>query len=545
MPRIVAALGVLAALTAALTSPVAAHPLGNFSISHYAAIQVNTADVELRYVLDLAEIPTFQDLQEHGIAADAAQPGVQAYAARKADTLRAGLRLALGGEALALERQSVDILFPPGVGGLPTLKIGVHYRAPLPPAPAVLTLTYRDENYRDRAGWKEIVVTTGSGVTLVESSAPATDRSRALSDYPTDLLDSPPQDLTARATLTRAPAVPAAVAAPPARLAAPPSPPAATAEARQPEPTRATASEPALHEARLQPNRQAPRDAGLATLLLTTPASLGVVLVALGVAAGLGAFHALEPGHGKTMVAAYLVGSRGTAWHAVVLGLVVTASHTAAVYALGAVILYASRYVVPERIYPWLAVATGATIAGLGLYLLVRRYAGGHASDHAHQHDAHHDDGRHHHHHGGGHDHAHAHDHHHAGTLGQPEAHHHSAGGHHHGADVSLQQLVTLGVTGGIVPCPAALVVLLGAVSMGRVGFGLLLIVAFSLGLAAVLIVTGLLVVSARRLMARVHGEGRLITRWLPLTSAVIALVGAAMTVRALQTALAAGGVTG
>jgi nickel/cobalt transporter (NicO) family protein len=211
-----------------------------------------------------------------------------------------------------------------------------------------------------------------------------------------------------------------------------------------------------------------------------------------------------------------------------VLGLVVTASHTAGVYALGAAILYASRYVVPERIYPWLAVATGVTIAALGLYLFVRRYAGGPAAGHAHHHD-------------GGHDHA--HDHHH----GHAEGHGHGAGGHHHHAgDVSLQQLVTLGVTGGIVPCPAALVVLLGAVAMGRVAFGLLLIVAFSLGLAAVLIVTGLLVVYARRLMARVHGEGRLITRWLPLTSAaVITLVGAAMTLRALQAVLTAGGTAG
>jgi nickel/cobalt exporter len=536
VPRIVAALAALLALTALRVGPASAHPLGNFSISHYAAIQMNAENVELRYVLDLAEIPTFQELQEHGITADPAEPRVQAYAARKADLLRTGLRLALDGEALTLQRQGVEILFPPGVGGLPTLKIGVRYRATLPPAPATGTLTYRDENYGDRAGWKEIVVTAGRGVTLVESSAPTTDRSRALSDYPTDLLDSPPQDLSARATLTRRAAATASVAASPEPGATPPSSPPVPADARLRESTSAAASEPAPSGAGLQPNRQAARDAGLATLLLTTPASLSVVLLALGVAAGLGAFHALEPGHGKTMVAAYLVGSRGTAWHAVVLGLVVTASHTAGVYALGAVILYASRYVVPERIYPWLAVATGITIAGLGLYLFVRRYAGGHASDHAHHHGHHHHGGHHHHH---GHDDRHepAHDHH----RGDTEAHADVTGGHHHGADVSLQQLVTLGVTGGIVPCPAALVVLLAAVSMGRVGFGLLLIVAFSLGLAAVLIVTGMLVVYARRLMARVHGEGRLITRWLPLTSAaIITLVGAAMMVRALQTVLAA-----
>jgi nickel/cobalt exporter len=481
--RIATALAVVAVVVVAGTRPVAAHPLGNFSVSHYGAIQVNVGTVELRYVLDLAEIPTFQELQDEGVVADAAQPATQAYAARKADALRAGLRLQVGQEQLALERRGVEIIFPPGVGGLPTLKLGVRYRAALPSSAGAARLVYRDENYADRAGWKEVIVTAGEGVTLVESSVPQTDRSQALSDYPADRLDSPPQDLTAYATFTRDGASIGA-----ARETAAPS--------------------------QVQANRQAPRDAGLAALLLTGPASLGVILGALGVAAGLGAFHALEPGHGKTMVAAYLVGSRGTAWHAIVLGFVVTASHTAAVYALGAAILSASRYVVPERIYPWLAVVTGATIAGLGLYLFIRRCTGGPA----HGHD------RHHHH---GHDQHHGHD-------------------HHPGADVSLKQLVTLGVTGGIVPCPAALVVLLGAVSLGRIGFGLLLIVAFSLGLAAVLIVTGLLVVYARRLMARVHGEGRLITRWLSLTSAaVITLIGVAMTLRALQVVLPAAGASG
>jgi nickel/cobalt exporter len=489
--RIATVLAVVAVVVVAVARPVAAHPLGNFSVSHYGAIQVNVGTVELRYVLDLAEIPTFQELQDENVVADATQSATQAYAARKADALRAGLRLQFGQERVALERRGVEIIFPPGVAGLPTLKLGVRYRATLPSSAGAATLLYRDENYADRAGWKEVIVVPGEGVTLVESSVPQTDRSQALSDYPADLLDSPPQDLTAYATFTRDGA--AIAAALPMWETAP---------------------------SQLQANRQALGDTGLAALLLAGPVSLGVILGALGVAAGLGAFHALEPGHGKTMVAAYLVGSRGTAWHAIGLGLVVTGSHTAAVYALGVAILSASRYVVPERIYPWLAVATGATIAGLGLYLFVRRCTGGRAHGHDHHHPGHHHQG---------HDEHHGHDHH-----------------HDHDADVSLKQLVTLGVTGGIVPCPAALVVLLGAVSLGRTGFGLLLIVAFSLGLAAVLIVTGLLVVYARRLMARVHGEGRLITRWLPLTSAaVITLIGMAMTLRALQAVLPATGAAG
>jgi ABC-type nickel/cobalt efflux system permease component RcnA len=235
-------------------------------------------------------------------------------------------------------------------------------------------------------------------------------------------------------------------------------------------------------------------------------------------AAALGAFHALEPGHGKTVVAAYLVGSRGTARHALILGLIVTASHTAGVYLLGGVTLYASRYIVPERLYPWLGAVSGLIIAALGFALFLRRYA---SRDGHHGHE----------HHGHTHDHAHGHHHHHG----------HDHGHHHHvpsGQTVSLRELFALGITGGIVPCPAALVVLLGAVALRRVGFGLFLIAAFSVGLAAVLIAIGLLMVYARRLMARFQGEGRMVTRWLPLTSsAVMTVLGLAIAGQALMAA--------
>jgi len=281
----------------------------------------------------------------------------------------------------------------------------------------------------------------------------------------------------------------------------------------------------------LRANRQAVSRGTLADLVTVQELGVGVVAFALAVAAVLGAFHALEPGHGKTVVAAYLVGSRGTAQHAVLLGLTVTASHTAGVYLLGAVALYASRYVVPERLYPWLGVFSGVVIAVLGFSLVLRRYAAGHDHDrehgHAHGHhdDHHHDHHHHHHHHGPGMD---THDHHHD--------HHH----HHHRSEgpVSLPALVALGVTGGIVPCPAAVVVLLSALSLNRVGFGLLLIVAFSVGLAAVLITIGVLMVYARRVMARFSADGPLVLRWLPLaSSAVITIVGVVITVQSLVAA--------
>ncbi len=500
----------MAALTL-LAPPVTAHPLGNFSISHYSGMRFAERSVELHYVLDFAEIPTFQEIQDTSVVPDPDHPSVAGYARSKAEMLKAGLRAEVDGRRLAFETQATQVIFPPGAGGLPTLKIGIRYRAALPAGGPTATLAYRDTNYDDRAGWKEIVATRGPGIVFIESSVPETDRSRQLAEYPADLLNSPPQDVEARITFRRERPVIAEPSAP----SRPVPPPAAAAT---PALALGRDAQPATVRLALEPSRAStPRDR-FTELMTRAPTGPHLVLIALLVAAGLGAFHALEPGHGKTMVAAYLVGSRGTARHAVLLGLIVTAAHTAGVYLLGAVTLYASRYFVPERIYPWLGVVSGLTIAALGVSLFLRRYPGvqpHHHHDHAHDHHAHVHDGT---------EHAHQHDH----VHNHPHAHHHPHG------DVTLKELFTLGVTGGIIPCPAALVVLLSALSLGRVGFGLVLIIAFSFGLAAVLIITGLLMVYARRLMTRVHGDGALVSRWLPLTSsAVITIVGLAIAIQA------------
>jgi ABC-type nickel/cobalt efflux system permease component RcnA len=547
----------------ALAAPTLAesHPLGNFSISHYAGLRIESRSVELRYFVDMAEIPTFQEVQDTGIVPEAGHPSLMGYLARKAEALNEGLRLEVNGRRLRLAREWSDVLFSPGAGGLPTMKIGVLYRAPLEAVmgPGRHMLRYHDGNFPDRAGWKEIVAVGGPGIVVEGRSVPDRDRSRELSDYPTDLLNSPPQDLEAHLIFT-AEAPPPAVArldgTPGARLpesrqpveTAPPRSPMTGSTGREsalsarpldeaPGAGRQGVSEGRIEAPpaagspplRLEANRQTtPRNA-FTELLTTGPVSVGVIALALVVAVVLGAFHALEPGHGKTVVAAYLVGSRGTARHAMVLGLVVTASHTAGVYLLGAVTLYASRYIVPERLYPWLGVLSGLTIAGLGFLLFLRRYAGTHPHDHAHPHAhaaSHQPEGV-------GHSHAHV-----PTGGGDPvdSAHRHPHLRAH--GSVSLRELLALGITGGIVPCPAALVVLLSALALRRVGFGLLLIVAFSVGLASVLIVIGLLMVYARRAMSRFHGEGPLITRWLPLTSsAVMTVLGLGIAVQALVTA--------
>ena len=189
----------------------------------------------------------------------------------------------------------------------------------------------------------------------------------------------------------------------------------------------------------------------------------------------------------------------------------------------------------PERLYPWLSLGSGLTIAGLGLVLFMRRLTGAdtnHGHTHGHGHHHHHDhthDHTHDHDHAHGHDDAHPADH--APVYDGAHAHDH----HHHDQPVSLRALVALGVSGGIIPCPAALVVLLSALSIHRVGFGLVLIVAFSVGLAAVLVAIGILMVYAGRLMTRFREDGPLIHRWLPLTSsAVMTLLGLGIAAQAV-----------
>ncbi len=260
----------------------------------------------------------------------------------------------------------------------------------------------------------------------------------------------------------------------------------------------------------------------------------GSFLIAIAGSFVWGAMHAVSPGHGKTIVGAYLVGSRATPQHAVFLGLTTTITHTLGVFALGLVALFASKWIVPEQIYPWLSFISGLLVVIIGLNLLSNRlpkikllskWSSGHSHDqHGHDHP-HHD-----------HDHGHTHDHDHS------HAHH---GGHTHndhshlppganGEPVTWRSLLALGISGGIVPCPSALVVLLSSVALGRTGFGLLLVLAFSLGLAATLTGIGLLLVGGKRIFDRFPTQGKLF-RGLPAVSALlITLFGLGITTQAL-----------
>src|SRR5580692_2418232 len=337
-----------------------AHPMGNFSVNHYSKVKIGQGSVEIRYVIDMAEIPTFQEIREFGITPNADDPSASRYLDREEQLLKAGLSLESDGEAVRLDTLSRQVAFAEGAGGLPTMKIEFVFRAKLEVNAGAHKLSYLDNNFPGRSGWREIVV-LGDGVAILDSSAPATDRSQELTNYSSDALNSPPQQLSAvvgfRTSLSGTEkSTSAAVIGSSSRRtmsqgtnAAHQTPAAAHPRAHQGQ----GRSPGAITSFDLSAEHSSPRGVAPPTLaprslaapaqntprsrfteLVSTQGKLGfwVLFSAALIAAGLGALHALEPGHGKTIVAAYLVGSRGTARHAVLLGIVVTAAHTAGVY---------------------------------------------------------------------------------------------------------------------------------------------------------------------------------------------------------------------
>ena len=490
MRRAVVALIALAAMLA--PAAASAHPLGNFTTNQFSRVEVSGDRVYVRYVLDLAEIPTFQERDELAAAGEAA------YGRQLAAELRDGLLLEAGGQRLELRELGHHLAFPVGQGGLRTTRFEAVFEAgPLEPGRAV-PLAYRDANFPERVGWKEIVVAGASGAVVRASTAPAESRSDELRSYPEGLLESPldVREVTARVT-------PGAAAGPP----------------------------PALGSGDVKPPVAEKTEGGFTALIEEENLSIGVVLVSLAVALFWGAAHALSPGHGKAIVAAYLVGTRGTARHAVYLGGIVTITHTIGVFALGLVTLALSEFIVPEDLYPWLNLASAILVVAVGVTVLRARLRGarGHRHGHDHHHGHDHEHGAHAHDHGHSHDHGHGHPHH----DGRAHSHDH---GHSHVPEPGngWRGLLGVGISGGLLPCPSALVVLLAAISLHRVGYGLVLIVAFSLGLAATITAIGILAVKARDLFGRRTFEGRLV-RLLPAVSALVILaLGVAMTVRAL-----------
>jgi len=234
-------------------------------------------------------------------------------------------------------------------------------------------------------------------------------------------------------------------------------------------------------------------DSGFASLVGRDRLGFWVIVASLGAALFWGMAHALSPGHGKTIVTAYLVGQRGTPRHAALLGLIVTATHTVGVFALGAVTLVLSRFIVPEQLYPWLNFVSGVLVVLIGASVLRSRWR-------------------------------------------QRRTHTHEHGHHHHDYEhgLSRRSLVAVGVSGGLLPCPSALVVLLAAITLHRVAFGMLLVVAFSAGLALTITGIGLAAVLARGAFRRVSFDGRAVSLLPTVSALVIVAAGLLMTFHAL-----------
>jgi ABC-type nickel/cobalt efflux system permease component RcnA len=495
------------------TATAFAHPMGNFSVNHYAKIKIDQTSVEIRYVIDMAEIPTFQEMRQFDLTSTTDDPSASHYLDRQGQLWKEGISLESDGQPVRLDTVSRQVAFADGAGGLPTMKIGFVFRGKLDLTAGDHKVSYFDNNFPGRAGWKEIVV-LGDGVAILNSSAPATDRSQELTTYSSDALNSPPQQLSAMVSFRTPPSKPETTNVShqaPAPHSKRPSPGAITPPALNDAQSSSRVATSTIVPASFAAHAQnTPRSRFTELISTQGKLSFWVLLSAALIAAGLGALHALEPGHGKTVVAAYLVGSRGTARHAVLLGIVVTAAHTAGVYLLGAATLYASRYIVPEQLYPWLGAISGLSVAGLGIFIFLRHWTG-ETGEHSH-------------------------------TPGEQHSHWFlQATRTANPADskpieraLSLRELCLLGITGGIVPCPAALVVLLSAFSLHRIGFGLFLITAFSLGLAVVLVAIGLTMVYAKRVMSARVRAGNAAMRYLPfLSSAFMVVLGVGITASA------------
>jgi nickel/cobalt exporter len=451
---------------------VLAHPLGNFTINHFSHIEVGERQIKLRYVIDMAEIPTFRELQTIDTDGDhiASQAELKVYAERIAPVYVRGLAITIDGKHVPLQVVSQNVTVQNGGTGLETLRIECDLLAESIPARSVRHLRFEDKVHNERIGWREIVATAIEGMAIFGSSVYGNGVTHELKNYPNEQLTAPLDERTADLSFIDGP-VPVGAQALTTREGQ-------TADSNS-------------------------RDR-LAELIAVPQLTVSTVFLGLLVAMLLGAMHALSPGHGKTVVGAYLIGTRGTARHAAFLGLTVTITHTAGVFALGIVTLLASEYVLPERLFPVLSFVSGAIVVAIGLSLLVRRLNSAFGiSQPSHRH---------------------------SGDPTQP----HSHGGRVHshvppgseGSPVTWRSLLALGISGGLLPCPSALVVLLAAISLHRVGYGLLLVVAFSLGLAGTLTAVGLAFVYAGRFL-KATGKFDRLSRVLPVFSAfAISCVG-------------------
>lgn len=478
MKRAAAVLTLSVAIVVAFAGGAAAHPLGNFTTNVYSGLRVLPGEIRVDYVVDLAEIPAFQAIQGMDVDRDEeADPSeLEAWAADRADEWRTGLTLEVDGESFELQVLDTRAELLPGQGGLDLLRFEADLAAA---APLEGELSYRDGNFEGQIGWREITAVGQDGAALIRSSVPTATISDTLRSYPADMLSSPLD----------------------VRMAAASFAPGVSAPSTDRPTTEGGSGRPGV-------------EGGPFANLLANQGLL-LMFVGIAVAAALGAWHAVLPGHGKTLMAAYMVGSGARVRHAVSVGVAVSMMHTASVLALGMLVLSLERTFRPESLYPWLGLVSGLVALTLGVYLLTARLStwsgartldkttGDHESESPHE-----------------------------------RQHGHAPGQHSHepttdAAPLSPRGLIALALAGGILPAPSALVVMLGAVNANRTAYGLALVLAFSIGLAVALIVIGLGALKAREFMVRRLSTtmGRLVP---VLSAAAIVGVGVFLSLRGL-----------
>jgi nickel/cobalt transporter (NicO) family protein len=515
-PSVLAVIGTTF-LTLLVPAIVSAHPLGNYTINHYAEVRIEPDRILLHVVIDQAEVPAFQARQAFDLDADGSVSEEETDNGRveSCRTIAASIELTAAGAPLELTPLEAGLSFPPGVGGLSTMRASCAFRANLgsPITDEPIEITYVDRSFAERLGWREIVA-RGSGVTLTSVVGELRDVSVSdrLSSYPEDLIATPLADrgLTVGATIGGPALAPLDVADahPVPGAVVVPSPIAPSPSSGQAPATPVPGSVPG-----------GVTGADLPSIFRQADLTPIVILLSLSTAAVLGAGHALSPGHGKTLMAAYLVGTRGTALHALGLGLSVSVSHTAGILVLAAVVVGLSDVVAPDLVVRWAPLVAAVSIVLIGGWMLGteirRRRTPEHTdSDHDHDHE---------------HDHEHEHEHMHGGV---PHSHTNAPG-----SSINWRSLFLLGLAGGLIPSTSALLILLGSIAAGRPAFGFILVVAFGLGMAAVMGGVGLALITVRNRVERVElGVGLARVReTVPLLASVVVLsFGLYLTAQAL-----------
>ena len=464
-----------------------AHPLGNFSVNQYSRLEVEKSQIKIRQILDLAEIPTFQansaiDTDKDGKMSAAE---LNAYAEQITPQILANLFLSVNNQPIEIRAEKKNIALVEGTSSLPTLRLELDLIGNLAAAQNINRVKFENKNYRERIGWNEIVVHRIGGIGIFDSTAFGSGVTDEIHSYPQETLDTPLAEHSAEFSFT---------------------------SGTIPETSKPLQNRDGHANVAVQKDK-------LAELIAVPEITLSIALFGLLLAFGLGAMHAMSPGHGKTVVGAYLVGSRGTIKHAVFLGLTVTITHTLGVFALGLITLFASNYILPEKLMPFLSFVSGLLVLYIGLTMFKSRLFSAlgweKAGHHGHSHGEHsHDENTHSHE-------EHSHD-------GLTHTHDGNTHSHLPPEAISWKSLLALGISGGLLPCPSALVLMLSAINLNRIGYGLVLTLVFSFGLAATLTCVGLIFLYGGKLVGGSKLAQNRIFKALPVASAfIIACVGA------------------